>query len=114
MEGFEIRRRSVAMRGKFVSSAELRSKFAGADINDVFLINGLNADARGCKVEYFVNGVLWVGGSEWSDNNIPTQANAYEAVEFYPSALLAPIDIIGAHEFSAGLCGVYVLWLREP
>jgi hypothetical protein len=114
MQGFDARRKSVALRGKFVSPEELRAKFAGADINEVFLVKGTIPIARGCSVAYFVNGVRWSAGrSGQRPDGIPAQANAYEAIEFYPSAYMAPADIVGEMAFSH-TCGIYVLWLREP
>jgi hypothetical protein len=114
MQGFDARRKSVALRGKFVSPEELRAKFAGADINEVFLVKGTIPIARGCSVVYFVNGVRWSAGrSGQRPDGIPAQANAYEAIEFYPSAYMAPADVIGEMIFSH-TCGIYVLWLREP
>ena len=112
MQGFETRRRNVGLRGKFVTPEELRTKWRAGNIDDVFLSDGLlpisasgNPRKPRCPIAYFVNGSRW--------NEIPSQANAYEAIEFYPSATMAPADIIGALAFDVHYCGIYVLWLRE-
>jgi hypothetical protein len=102
------------LRGKFVTPEELRTKWRAGDIHDLFLSDALlpistsgNGKGRAtCPIAYFVNGVRWT--------DIPTQTNAYQAIEFYPSALMAPVDIIGALAFDVHYCGIYVLWLREP
>ncbi|MEP6622514.1 MAG: carboxypeptidase-like regulatory domain-containing protein [bacterium] len=104
MQGFEDRRHSVALRGKFLTPEELREKYTNMDIREALRLSGLVPISRSCRAAYFVNGVAAI--------DLPTNTDSYEAIEFYPSVLQAPVEIIGSLAFDAGRCGVYVMWLR--
>ncbi|MBX4189120.1 hypothetical protein KW785_00825 [Candidatus Parcubacteria bacterium] len=114
MQGFEDRRNSGAVRGYFVAPEELRSKWDGQLMRSVFASHGMIPMSRGptslkktsCRTLYYVNGIPGTPLAPVEKD----PADAYEAVEFYPSKYAAPQEFVGA--FSGDVCGIFVLWSR--